>query len=51
MEIKKKKTLRSWHPAHHFMASYPITSWRREGEKNGSSDRFYLLVLQNHHGW
>ena len=29
------------------MASSPITSWQTEGEKSGSSDRFYLLGLQN----
>ena len=32
------------------MASGPITSWQIEGEKNGSSDRFYFLGLQNHFG-
>ena len=31
------------------MASCPITSWQIEGKrKNGSSDRFYFLGLQNH---
>ena len=30
------------------MASGPITSWQIEGEKSGSSDRFYFLGLQNH---
>ena len=30
--------------------SSPITSWQIEGEKNGSSDRFYFLGLQNHFG-
>ena len=33
------------------MASGPITSWQIEGEKNGSSDRFYIPGLQNHCGW
>ena len=33
------------------MASGPITSWQIEEEKNGNSDRFYFLVLQNHYGW
>ena len=31
-------------------ASGPITSWQIEREKNGSSDRFYFLGLQNHFG-
>ena len=26
----------------------PITSWQIDGEKNGSSDRFSFLGLQNH---
>ena len=30
------------------MASDPITSWEIEGEKDGSSDRFYFLGLQNY---
>ena len=30
------------------MASGPITSQRIEGVKNGNSDRFYFLGLQNH---
>ena len=33
------------------MASGPITSWQTQGEKNGSSDSFSLLGLQNHQGW
>ena len=33
------------------MASGPITSWQIEGEKNASSDRFYIPGLQNHCGW
>ena len=36
----KKKKLRSWHQAHHFMA------YRRG--KSGSSNRLYFLGLQNH---
>ena len=32
------------------MASDPITSWEIHGEKNGNSDRFYFLGLQNHCG-
>ena len=32
------------------MESGPITSWQIEGEKNGSSDRFSFLGLQNHCG-
>ena len=28
----------------------PITSWKIDGEKNGNSDRFYFLGLQNHCG-
>ena len=31
------------------MTSRPITIWQRI--KSGSSDRFYFLELQNHHGW
>ena len=30
------------------MASGSITSWQIEGGKSGSSDRFYVLGLQNH---
>ena len=30
------------------MASSPITSQQIGGEKNGNSDRFYVLGLQNH---
>ena len=30
------------------MASGPITSWQIDGEKNGNSDKFYFLGLQNH---
>ena len=30
------------------MAADPITSWQIEGEKSGSSDRFYFLGLQSH---
>ena len=33
------------------MASSPITSWQIDGEKNGNSDRLYLLGLQNHCRW
>ena len=33
------------------MASGPITSWQMDGEKNGNSDRFSFLGLQNHCGW
>ena len=32
------------------MASSPITSWQINEEKNGSSDRFYFLGLQNNFG-
>ena len=32
------------------MASGPITSWKIDGGKNGSSDRFSFLGLQNHCG-
>ena len=32
------------------MAHGPITSWQTDGEKNGNSDRFYFLGLQNHCG-
>ena len=35
------RKLRSWHPAHHFMAN-------RWGN-NGNSDRLYFLGLQNHY--
>ena len=31
-------------------ASGPITSWLIEGGKNGNSDRFYFLGLQNRYG-
>ena len=30
------------------MPSGPITSWQIEGEKNGISDRFNFIGLQNH---
>ena len=33
------------------MASGPITSWQIDEEKNGNSDRFYFLGLQNHCSW
>ena len=33
------------------MASGPITLWQIDGEKNGNSDRFCFLGLQNHYGW
>ena len=33
------------------MASGPITSWKIEGKKSGSSNRFYFLGLQNHFRW
>ena len=33
------------------MASRPITSWQMDGEKNGNSDRFSFLGLQNHCRW
>jgi len=33
------------------MVSGHITSWQIGGEKSGSSDRFYFLVLQNHCRW
>ena len=33
------------------MASGPITLWQIDGEKSGSSDRFYFLGLQNHYRW
>ena len=29
------------------IASSPITSWQIDGGKNGNSDRFYVLGLQN----
>ena len=31
-------------------ASGPTNSWQIEGGKSGSSDRFHLCGLQNHHG-
>ena len=40
LNIQKTKT----------MASGPITSWKIDGGKNGSSDRFSFLGLQNHCG-
>ena len=33
------------------MASGPITSWQIIWGKNGNSDRFYFLELQNHCRW
>ena len=30
------------------MAAGPITSWQNRWGKNGNSDRFYFLGLQNH---
>ena len=33
------------------MASGPIISWQRAGEKNENSDRFYFLGHQNHCRW
>ena len=34
-----------------FKASGSITSWQINGGKDGNSDRFYFLGLQNHCGW
>ena len=33
------------------MVSGPITSWQIDGRKNGNSDRFHFLGLQNHCRW
>ena len=33
------------------MASGPITSWQTDKERNGDSNRLYLLGLQNHCRW
>ena len=33
------------------MASGPTTPWQIDGEKNGNSDRFHFLGLQNHCRW
>ena len=33
------------------MASSPIISWQKDGEKYGNSERLYFLELQNHCGW
>ena len=33
------------------MTSSPITSWQIDREKNGSTNRFYFLGLQNHCRW
>ena len=33
------------------MASGSIISWQIEGEKSGSSNRFYFLGLQSHCQW
>ena len=33
------------------MAYGPIISWQIDGEKSGSSDRFYFLGLQYHCTW
>ena len=33
------------------MATGPITSWQIHGEKNGNSERFYFVGLQNHCRW
>ena len=30
------------------MASSPITSWQIDGEKNGNSNKFHFIGLQNH---
>ena len=32
-------------------ASGPITSWQKDGENNGKSDRLYFFGLQNHCRW
>ena len=34
-----------------FKASRSITSWQIDGGKDGNSDRFYFLGLQNHCRW
>ena len=33
------------------MATSPITSWHKDGETIGNSDRFYFLGLQTHCSW
>ena len=33
------------------LASGPVTSWQIDGRKNGNSDKFYFLGLQNHCRW
>ena len=33
------------------MASGPITSWQKDGETMGTSDRIYFGGLQNHWRW
>ena len=33
------------------MASNPIISWQRDGDKSGNSDRFYFLHFQKHRSW
>ena len=38
-------------PKTKIMASNHITSWQRDGDKSGNSDRFYFLHLQNHCRW
>ena len=43
-----KSWLEIQHSETKIIASGPITSWQIEGEKNGSSDRFYFLGLRNH---
>ena len=46
--IHRFKKLRSWIMV--IVSSSPITSWQRDGEKDGKSDRLYFLGLQNHGG-
>ena len=33
------------------IASSPLSSWKIDGKKNGNSDRFNFLWLQNHFEW
>ena len=50
-EESEKAVLKLSIPKTKIMASGPITSWQIDEEKNGNSDRFYFLGLQNHCSW
>ena len=50
-EESEKSGLKLNIPKSKILAYSPITSWQIDGEKDGNTDRFYFLGLQNHCKW